>query len=74
MLRPREYNRQIDGSRFSKHIDGRALDFICDDLDFNKNKLKSKLDEFNIRMEDHSGKWIHIDNALPGPSGRFFKP
>ena len=74
MLRPREYNKQIKGSRKSLHMEGRAIDFMCTDLDLNTIKLKPKLEEFNLRMEDHNGNWIHLDNALPGKTGRFFKP
>ena len=79
-LRPREYNKQIKGARFSQHIKGNAIDFYVKGYEGIKrtslirNKLKYKLNEFGIRMEDIDGDWIHIDGAEPGRTGRFFKP
>ena len=75
-LRPDIYNSKIGGSTGSKHIQGRAIDFVvkgmsCDDV---RAILEPKLKEFDLRMENIAGNWIHLDNAKPGISGRFFKP
>lgn len=39
-----------------------------------RQKLQPKLVEFDIRIEDIKGNWVHTDEHEPGPSGRFFKP
>jgi uncharacterized protein YcbK (DUF882 family) len=76
-FRPQIYNAQVNGSKRSAHMEGKAVDFHvkglnCDDA---RAKLLPKLDELGFRMENlpNSG-WVHLDTRVPGPSGRFFKP
>ena len=63
----------------SAHIPGKALDFHVDNFGgVNgcheiREKLLPKLEEFELRMEDLEGMWIHLDNA-PVTKNRFFKP
>lgn len=74
--RPVVYNKLIGGASNSAHIDGLACDFVVRGMTIEDATfiLKSKLDHLKIRMEDHSGNWLHIDLREPGPGGRFFKP
>jgi Peptidase M15 len=75
----KNYNLIVHGAQFSMHIPGCAVDFsvstmTCDDV---KYHLLSKLEEFNIRLENNGAgaTWVHVDTkeVLPGQN-RFFKP
>ncbi len=71
-----DYNKLVGGATHSAHIDGSAVDwdaqgFACDDV---RSKLLSKLDEFNIRVEDKpQSNWVHCDIYPPRPN-RYFIP
>ena len=63
----------------SPHRTGRAIDFHvvgyegkqkCAEI---RQMLLPYLEQLNLRMEDISGGWIHLDN-LPVKNKRFFKP
>jgi len=78
-LRPRIYNDLIGGAKKSPHLDGLAIDFYPKNMhkgacNVIRALLKPRLNDLQIRMEDHSGEWIHIDCRTPGHGGRFFKP
>jgi len=75
-LRPDIYNSKIGGSAGSRHMRGRAIDFTVKGMSCKEARIamKPKLDEYNLRMENINGNWIHLDNGKPGISGRFFKP
>jgi len=72
----KDYNALINGAPKSSHRFGRACDWhaigmTCDAV---RTKLKPKLKEFKIRMEDKQGSnWTHIDNKRV-IFKRFFKP
>lgn len=78
--RPKEYNKLIGGATSSAHMClnkmEAAVDFVVKGMTAQqvRDKLKPKLEEFELRMEDIQGNWIHVDTREPGPSGRFFKP
>ncbi len=63
----------------SAHILGRAVDFTFkgfttpDKCAVMRYKLIPKLEEWNLRMENIVGNWIHLDN-MPVINKRFFKP
>jgi len=74
------YNRAIGSrSRKSAHIFGRAVDFHlggrqgpeeCADV---RQRILPHLEEWNLRMEDKKGGWVHIDTNLV-IHNRFFNP
>jgi len=76
----KNYNRHI-GSRSIKsaHIFGRAIDFHIqgqtgpEECFRARQRILPFLEEWNIRMEDNEGGWIHVDN-YPVVHQRFFKP
>lgn len=79
MFRPLNYNEIVGGARGSAHLTGQAADFHimghnspngCNDI---RNQLKDHLEEFDLRMEDMQGPWLHLDTRSPHPN-RFFKP
>lgn len=77
-FRPVKYNAEVGGAPNGMHPKGKAVDFSvagysCDEV---KDKLKAKLVEWNLRMEDNGqgAGWVHLDDREPGPAGRFFKP
>lgn len=75
--RPAHYNKKIGGSPNSYHITGAAVDFVPIHgmtVSEAKELIFPHLEELGIRMEKHSGGWIHIDLGMPGKSGRYFKP
>lgn len=76
--RPDAYNQLVKGAPSSMHKVGKAVDFdvlglSCDDA---KERLKGKLEDWDLRMEDNGAgaPWVHLDDRQPGPAGRFFKP
>lgn len=74
-----DYNAFIGSTaKRSPHISGKAVDWDCNEnCDDTRTKLMSKLDEFNMCMEDvPGGNWIHLDIYEPAIHGgkRFFKP
>jgi len=74
--RPPRYNKLIGGADFSQHMDGGAIDFRCPGIDGDqlRIKLRPKLEELGLRMEDLPGaSWVHIDDKEPG-NKRFFMP
>jgi len=76
----KNYNEFV-GSKasHSPHIFGRAVDFHVsghqgpEECEKIRQRLMPKLEEWEIRMEDIDGAWIHIDTN-PVSSQRFFKP
>lgn len=74
--RPKLYNQVIKGAKFSAHLEGLACDFRPVGLEIKTatDMIKPHLDEFDIRMESHSGNWIHIDLREPTDNRRYFKP
>lgn len=73
-----DYNSFIGSTaKRSPHIFGKAVDWSCgEDCNITRQKLMSKLEEFNMCMEDIPGQWIHLDIYEPAIHGgkRFFKP
>lgn len=76
----KNYNAYVGSkANSSLHIPGRAVDFHMNGYLGTKkcNEIRSKilpmLEEFNIRMEDNNGNWIHIDTGIV-ISKRYFKP
>jgi len=73
----RNYNALVGGAKNSPHIDGEAVDFnpvamTCGDA---RAVLLPKLEEFQIRMENIEGNWVHIDTRQPlAGHPRFFRP
>lgn len=75
--RPRAYNDFIKGATLSQHCLGRAVDVRVEGMtgDALRMALRPVLERFKVRVEDLPGaSWVHIDNGVVGPSGRFFKP
>jgi len=76
--RPPYYNQKIGGAAQSLHMRGMAVDFEMHELhaDIVRGQLYSKLDRFDICMEDMPGtSWVHIDIGEPRENtGRYFKP
>lgn len=76
----KNYNAHV-GSRATRspHIFGRAVDFHVsghqgpEQCALIRRQLLPKLEQWEIRMEDISGAWIHIDTNPVG-NLRFFKP
>lgn len=74
------YNRYI-GSRSTKsaHIFGRAVDFHVSGYSgpekcaLVRQQILPYLEDWNIRMEDIEGGWVHIDDYPVGHQ-RFYKP
>ena len=70
------YNVMIGGAEESAHTEGKGLDFMCPNLraDEVRKRLKPKLKEFDIRMENLPGaSWVHVD-WKPVGTARFFRP
>lgn len=75
-----DYNFFI-GSKSTKsgHIFGKAVDFhfskykSADGCAEKRKEIEPWLEELDIRMEDISGAWLHID-TIPVGYKRFFKP
>ena len=70
-----DYNKLIGGAKLSAHRIGAAADWDanenCDDT---RNKLESKLEEYQVRMEKKpNSSWVHIDFLAPKPN-RYFIP
>lgn len=74
------YNLYIGSeSTRSAHIFGRAVDFHIqgmtgpDECAQARQTILPFLEEWELRMEDQHGGWIHVDN-YPVGNQRFFKP
>jgi hypothetical protein len=73
----KNYNAFVGGAPGSAHAEGKAVDFhvakmTCGEV---RQILTSKLEDFQIRMEDIDGNWVHIDTRHPPKKkSRFFKP
>jgi len=80
-LKTLNYNLFI-GSRAPNgaHPKGRAIDFnvkgytTTEQNDIIKHKLLPHLKEWNLRLENIRGNWIHMDNFTPNGERRFFIP
>lgn len=82
-FRPVAYNALVGGAARSPHLEGKAVDFHCDELTADQIRQKildaKKLEEWDLRMEDpsalvHRG-WVHLDTRKPEfEHPRFFKP
>jgi hypothetical protein len=72
----KNYNDFVGGAKNSSHIDGSATDFHVSGLKQKCEKIREnllpKLEEFEIRMEDNDGDWVHLDGREVS-SSRFFK-
>lgn len=73
------YNKMVNGSEYSPHMFGRAIDFLVADIG-NKDEyanLRQKivpwLEVLNLRMEDKDECKIHLDTYFV-EKNRFFKP
>lgn len=79
-LRPVEYNKTIPGAALkSAHTEGKAMDFHVSGIECAAARKMindaGKLEEWQMRMEDISGNWLHLDFRALKPGGkRFFKP
>lgn len=81
-LRPRWYNSTIKGaSPDSQHLHGKAVDFHVYGYEGATGCAKARsiilphLEEFELRMEDKQGGWVHLDTkSVDGGGRRFFKP
>lgn len=73
----RNYNAFVGGAPGSAHAEGLAVDFTVSTVTASdaKDMLKDQLEIWDIRMENITGNWIHIDLRKPAPGGkRFFRP
>lgn len=80
-FRPTQYNTLIHGATNSAHLYGMALDFYvqghtgvsgCDKI---RKLIVPMLEAWDMRCENISGDWIHMDTREPEPGGRrFFVP
>lgn len=73
----RNYNAFVGGAPGSAHIEGNAVDFNPIGMDCGSARmiLMNKLEEFQIRMENTEGNWVHCDRREPMPKRpRFFRP
>lgn len=75
------YNKLIGGAERSKHLSGRAADFVVldgkgiVDCDLVREQLKPLMGVYKFSMEDLPGSnWIHIDLDKRGEEYKFFKP
>lgn len=78
-FRPPKYNELVGGSSDSQHVLGGAVDFHVKDfgciLAIKKINDEDMLDAWNMRMEQGTSGWIHLDTKPIQPgSARFFKP
>lgn len=73
------YNAFVKGAKRSGHIDGSAMDFhflghvTARECDRMRAMLAPALEELGIRLENHSGPWLHIDIKKP-ITARYFRP
>lgn len=73
------YNKLVNGALKSSHLIGCAMDFHYDNNDTADECLKIRqiiiphLEEWDMRMEDRDGPWIHLDTHKV-ISKRYFKP
>jgi zinc D-Ala-D-Ala carboxypeptidase len=73
----KNYNSFVGGAPGSAHPEGKAADFnpvsmTCGEA---RSLLLHKLKEFDIRLENTEGNWLHIDTRQPLPmKSRFFRP
>lgn len=76
MYRPPDYSPTVGGSSTDVHTKGMACDFYVEGLtiDSIKERLVPLLEGLDMRMEQGTDTWIHLDIRAPGPSGRNFKP
>jgi hypothetical protein len=73
----KNYNAAVGGAFKSAHIEGIAVDFTVSAITASDVRflLKDKLEEFQIRMENHHGNWTHVDlRDVPPGGSRYFKP
>ena len=77
--RPALYNALVKGAPNSSHKIGKAMDFHVEGLGSVEGCLSvreilvPKLEEFELRCENHSGSWCHVDFETPHPN-RYFIP
>lgn len=78
--RPPAYNKLVKGAKNSAHLacDGSAaIDFHFYNFgcSYARAMLLPKLNDFDLRMENNQGGWIHLDSKPVPPGGsRFFLP
>jgi hypothetical protein len=75
-----DYNKHVGSTaKSSPHIQGNAIDFHVSgyetnyECDYIRGLLLPRLEEWDMRMENINGGWIHMD-VSPVISSRFFKP
>lgn len=74
-FRSLEYNKLIGGSTNSQHLYGCACDFHVQGLDCQQARelLKPHLEELQIRLENNTGNWLHVDvKKIEAGQNRFF--
>lgn len=76
----KNYNKYVGSKNPNgSHPKGRGIDYNVKGYETAEQNAKirqlllPKLEEWDLRMEDITGSWIHNDN-LPVTSRRFFKP
>lgn len=75
-FRPNSYTGLVGGSIGDAHTLGMAVDFHVDGMKIENIKeiLVPLLEGLDVRLEQGTSTWIHVDIHQPGPSGRYFKP
>jgi uncharacterized protein YcbK (DUF882 family) len=70
------YSPIVGGTSTDVHTKGMAADFHVNGMTVEavKEVLAPLLEGLEIRMEQGTPTWIHVDIYPPGPSGRYFKP
>jgi zinc D-Ala-D-Ala carboxypeptidase len=77
--RPVAYNMEVNGAKNSPHILGMACDFHIESIDCDQAKQRilddRMLSTWNMRMEQGTTNWLHLDTRLvPDGGKRYFLP
>lgn len=76
MYRPSSYSPLVGGTSTDVHTRGMACDFHVEGMSMEAaaEKIKPLLEGLDMRMEQGTLTWVHLDIHPPGPSGRYFIP